>query len=106
MEGITITIGRNVGDEPMSADRWSEFTTSVRNALERHGAEVWTSAAYTGSWEGASEDSHVFLGGAEALDGHELRRELGALAGEYGQEAIGLNVGPAELVRPAPVGVR
>lgn len=104
MESVTVTIGRNVGDEPMGADAWKVFGELVQRALADAGAEVWTDAQYTGSWEGVSEDARIFLAGADALDAHTLRRALGRIAGEFRQDAIGVSVGAAELVAPAPQG--
>lgn len=33
-EIITVTIGRNVGDEPMWADDWEDFTNTVTDLFE------------------------------------------------------------------------
>ena len=102
---ITVTIGRNVGDVPMSERRWHEFDTDVQGtlannvfarqiiAVERHLGR--------GSWEGVEEDSikiTYLLKSAltdEAIA--TLSRDLSELAWFYDQDAIALTIGTSTL---------
>lgn len=95
---LTVTIGRNVGDQPMPHDQWESFRRSVRRTLETAGGEVWADARYRGQWEGIHEDAAIVhaLVDDEAVD--PVRITLAELAALYGQEAIGLAVGTGELV--------
>jgi hypothetical protein len=96
MSAATVTIGRNVGDQPMTAAEWQHYRADVRAVLDKAGAETWVDADYRGSWDGATEDAHVWLAQLERLD--SLRPAFAALAERYHQDAIGLVVGTPELV--------
>jgi hypothetical protein len=94
MDG-TISIGRNIGTEPMDDILWEYFVDDVLKLINKHGGEVYTIAYGGGAWDGVSEESAVivFAGAAE-----EFADELSMLASSYGQEAIGLLSGESSLV--------
>lgn len=106
-----ISIGRNVGEEPMHASTWDAFTSDVFDAAERFGAVVFYGQG-TGVYEGAVEDSYTIViddseakhnprtGGKYSVDA--LRAELRDLATQYGQEAIALTRGETEFVPAWP----
>lgn len=94
----TITIGRNVADTPMSDSDWQSFIDDTRHVLD--GADIWTDAEYTGGWEGQTENAHVLVAGIPEGDHTDIRSRLAKLADTYRQDAIGLAIGPAELVTP------
>lgn len=102
METVTVTIGRNVGVEPLAADAWNAFVASTRAAVEAATSELFAVAAYKGSWDGVSEDAALFYGPLVTDDQGAvlaaLRSRLAVLASYYGQEGIGLSVGASELV--------
>lgn len=111
MQTITITFGRNIGTEPMSQDNWQHFIIAVENEVEHYthdleGPGIVFKAQSTGFWVGADgqrveEDSSAII---VVVDGFTTRRQtkleygLAYLAGRYGQEAIGLAVGPNQLI--------
>ena len=98
MTGITITIGRNVGDVPMSPTRWADFRAHVGAILDSLRADIWAEATYVGRWDGQAEEAAIWHAGVEGgLDVERLDATLGRLAHAFGQEAIGLTVGPARL---------
>lgn len=106
MQTITVTIGRNVGTEPLTLDAWNQYVSSVRRAVDAATSELWVATPYRGSWDGTPEDAFVFHGAALDGDNAEdygtlpaLRSRLAILATYYGQDAIGLAVGTGELVR-------
>lgn len=113
MQAITVTIGRNVGDKPMSPDSWNTFISKIRETVEAvTNGELWFSGPGRNKWDGVPEESFIFYGPVwDELDGvlHQggdmrplaieaLRGTLAILATYYGQEAIGLTVGEAELI--------
>ena len=111
MQTITVTIGRNVGEEPLPQDRWNEFIADTRAAVDSTVSDIWVATPYRGSWDGVPEDAFVFYGPVEAEHipwERLLKQRLSVLAGYYGQQAIGVSVGFSELVDAidvfAPVG--
>lgn len=105
MEAVTVTIGRNVGSDPMGPADWQRYVTHTRAALLDVVSDLWIDTPYTGEWEGRTEDAWAFYGPVEHTDQLDaLRGELGGLAALYGQDAVGLAVGSTELVSaPVPV---
>lgn len=115
MQTITVTIGRNVGQDPLPQDRWNEFIADTRAAVESAVSDIWVATPYRGSWDGVPEDAFVFYGPvvgtlANTPQERALKQRLSVLAGYYGQQAIGVSVGFSELVEAidvlAPVGER
>ena len=100
MKTVTVTIGRNVGDEPLPAAAWNDYTADTRRAVEAVTVDLWAVAPYRGSWEGQPEDAVILYGSLIDVDGvvEALRQRLATLATYYGQQAIGLSVGSSELV--------
>jgi hypothetical protein len=89
---ISITIGRNNGEEEMSDLSWSLFCSAVRKALtmtatvegivfEGMGAGVWGSLA---------EPAHCLIALCDHVNTPALRAELARIAKIYDQDAIGL----------------
>lgn len=111
MYTYTVTIGRNVGDVPMSDLDWATFEDEVNEALvtvpyERQIAFLETHRG-TGVWQGVAEESvKVTMALISALpeesegcrDLLALRNKLFRLAGLYGQDAIALTIGQSELI--------
>lgn len=108
MYSYTATIGRNVGDTPMSDSEWETFIDEVTSDLSAY-ARSWDSAVPDaveihrgqGSWGGVVEDSvkvtlltEVSLGDNALSD---LRRKLSENARLYNQDAIALTIGVSEL---------
>jgi hypothetical protein len=100
---VTVTIGRNVGLEPMVSPKWDAFCREVGEALRvTVGRPDFTVRGPGGAWQGDPEDSCVFT----VIDPDvsaviNLRRRLRFLALDYGQECIALTVGHSELVDAA-----
>jgi hypothetical protein len=102
MKTVTVTIGRNINDQPMSQYAWDQFNYDVLKAVQSYTSELWANAVSRSQWTGVPEDSRVFYGPLRAnlrpLELSRLRARLATLATQYGQEAIGMSVGESELV--------
>jgi hypothetical protein len=114
-----VSIGRNVGDVPLSAGRWNAFKHEVRYLVENDAGPVVFAGEGLGIWESEVEDPETgdfhavrmtetaatFIGEGTPQDAGTLsgiRRHLAILAAEYGQDAIALTVGGVEFVGPDP----
>lgn len=99
---VTVTIGRNVGDEPMSGKEWHKFKTAVRTTLSSLGGTVYVNGAeaYDSVWVSGTgnvrETSATYV--ADVTDVHNVRIVLAYLAGRYQQDAIALTIGETELI--------
>jgi hypothetical protein len=115
MKTATVTIGRNIGNEPMSQTEWNNFIDQTTNALKAFETQVyglgdtWTELHLgQGSWNGITEDSAKITlfyqepkssftnDEQEAED--DLRKTLGDLAYRFEQDAVALNFGHSVLV--------
>ena len=95
---LYITIGRNIGDKPMSTAQWFEFKSAIMSTLESKGADIiqrpiisWSvCGAQLGMWKGkVCEDAATFVAFINLQDADQLKTELLAIKGDYEQEAIG-----------------
>ena len=104
MQTVTVTVGRNVGDKPMSAHQWDGFQSDVRKAVESVTAELWIASRVKHSeWQGVPEEAFIAYGPVvTTADVTDVKRaltiRLETLASRYGQEAIGVSWGESELV--------
>lgn len=103
---LQVSIGRNIGAEPMSADLWRSFQDDARANLYAHttGDERTVEFHYgTGVWDGVAEESaHVTIHTVRDYDRAGLTRALAVLAHVYGQDAIALSIGVTDLIEAAP----
>lgn len=102
MHVITVTIGRNVGDTPMSLTLWEQFKGDVEaDMLNAIPSDIVERHYGRGVWDGIEEESAKFslLRHAKPTDAmlDELRAYLSENARHYGQDAIALTVGMSEL---------
>jgi len=94
---VVVTIGRNIGDNPMPIGKWSMYLEDVRLTLKRYGGHIVQAPASAhecqrGVWEGvAGEDAATFVSLSEfhGLGLEALRREMNEIRRDYHQEAIG-----------------
>lgn len=110
---VTVNIGRNLDDRPMSDQQWATFQELVSVLLAETVGKV--SYSLTGDceshWQGEVEQSasfNVVDAQVSADDAARFRNPvqylrigLANLARRYGQEAISLTVGHVELVAPS-----
>ena len=101
MNTVTITIGRNFGDVPMTASRWAGFKNDIQTVLDNHYATVYVNAAAgRGTWEGVEEENATWVAGLDAAFVPKVRERLSYLADVYEQDAIAYTVGTTDLVTP------
>lgn len=93
---VTVSIGRNIGKEPMDSVTWRRFKNLTREAL-RHGELVFEGDG-EGVYEGSVEMSATFVAAMPDYWLPLLRNELGTLRRSFDQDAIALTVGTVEFV--------
>ena len=100
MTTATVSIGRNVGDKPLSPDRWLAFKYAVRQCLGEDATVHVDGATSLGEWQGMSEESATWVADITPERASVLGRHLAKVALEYGQDAIALTLGETRLVTP------
>lgn len=100
-ETYWVSIGRNVGAEPMSDQDWWDFLAMTNTACLRAG-DVLTNVRGRSFWGVTPEETYLCLVAISTPWGlADLRTSLGRLASLYHRDAIGLVGGAGEtLVRP------
>lgn len=88
---ISITIGRNIGEQPMSAQHWGAFKWDIGKAIQKHAKidGVIFSGDGLGVWDNVGEKAHAYIVLADTVNQPALRADLAKLAKKYGQDAIG-----------------
>lgn len=108
MHEYSVTIGRNVGDEPMSTHDWRLFRESVNMHLtiiatiDDVQIDAIETTRGTGEWNGVREDNaRVVMRTLSPLSETalgKLRVRLGNLATANMQDAIAFTIGTSELI--------
>jgi len=117
---VYVSIGRNVGDQPMNAERWEAFRNETRRVVDTLAGPWVTSATGTGRFAGTLEETYVVVSDGSRLDQgfnpvgedddgeplgwwevrtRDLYAALGTLAAQYGQESIAVTIGEPEFVQ-------
>lgn len=99
---VMVSIGRNIGNEPMSDRDWIFFQNDVADVIRREG-EMPEVHSGTGMWDGIRETSvHLTVYREFVTEGmrYAYRQGLARLASHYGQDAIALTISEPELVSP------
>lgn len=95
-----VSVGRNIGSEPMSDSDWLGFRIELEQCLEPFG--ILFAGTGQGSWDGSGEQSHTVICHALAEDEvGQVTSWLADLARSYGQEAIAFTVGATRLIPAA-----
>lgn len=110
---ITVTIGRNVGVEPLPASSWRAFQDAVAECLAmwcRVGVRVGDFALShshgVGEWDGVPEDNYTVTAyGIERLADaaqvfESVQGVMRSYAGIWRQDAIAVTLGTVSLVEP------
>ncbi len=98
---VIISIGRNIGNEPMDDSRWASFCLKTHEIAQRHCTHIYFSGQGAGVFEGVVEESFTVIGefvsNTDIVPGltnsTDIVDELGRLAKAYGQEAIAVTFG-------------
>jgi hypothetical protein len=96
MDTAVIAIGRNVGDQALSDERWQAFINDTVEVIRKFKGTIYTAAQGSGVWIGLTEDSRLFVFGAQSIE--PILRRLPELARSYEQETIALITGSCHLV--------
>lgn len=101
---VTVTIGRNIGSEPMDSDRWEAFQEDIRTILGQGvGRESsWIETHYgVGEWDGVREESaKITILDADKSHMIGVHAPLRQVCETYGQDAVALATGLSILVAP------
>lgn len=101
MRTVYVSIGRNIGGEPMPDDDWANFKADVVDRLAGYG-DLVTVAEGMGVYDGVREATAIFALVVDGdLDTDRLRGDLARLARLYRQECIALAITPVEFVAAA-----
>jgi hypothetical protein len=95
---ITVSIGRNMGERPMSADLWRRFQRLTVIAVQAFMSELYFAGEGEGIHEGRPEQSFTIVAGGPLHMLPNLRLRLADLARAYRQESIALTVGTTQFV--------
>src|SRR5437660_1215533 len=102
---VFVTIGRNIGLEPMSRQKWRSFRQATRLVLVATvGSPDFEIVGFGGRWGGVAEMAAVFVVLRRVVRVELLRERLKELAASYGQETIALAIGGSELLGPSAEG--
>ncbi len=92
MKAITISIGRNIGEAPMTDAAWASFRANVRDILTGTLVEPFIGETLgVSKWEGVREECCTFVGSGEPRRRdveEEIRHEVALLAERFCQDAI------------------
>jgi hypothetical protein len=89
---VTVSIGRNVGDEPMSDERWYDFRSALLDELDLYsGGNIHFQGQGTGIYAGTVEQSFTAVATVENPVG--LYHTLAELAHAFDQDSIALTTG-------------
>lgn len=92
-----VSIGRNVGDTPLSHDDWQTFHRDVRDTIHECHGTILSTVRGTSEWEGTNEDCVLILATFPTpVYVASVRAILASLARHWQQDAIGLVGGSGE----------
>lgn len=110
MSTITVSLGRNVGDEPMHPTVWQAFRAEAWDSVDfqvwAYGGQIVFTGQGEGKWKGEDgtttyEDAYTIIALVPDEDadivGGTLVHAMGRLAAKYGQEAIAVTLGTTTL---------
>ena len=95
-----ISIGRNVGAEPMSDYDWNHFRYTLAREAGKAGTIVASVRDGVSAWHGGEEDTFLLLVSIpSARKVSALKLSLARLARDYDQDAIGFvgGIGPTTV---------
>lgn len=95
---VTVTIGRNVGENPMTDGPWAEFKFEARSLLVAVGGTLYVDGAeHVGEWDGIREDNCTYVAALTNVPRDALTRAYRRLARKYKQDAIAVTYGETVL---------
>lgn len=91
---VYVSIGRNVGAEPMAKTQWDSFRGDVKHVLIGYGLQLVSDTVGDGFWADSHEDAAVIVAAGDlsawGLEQNQraLEDRIAVLAKSYGQDAI------------------
>lgn len=111
---VTVTVGRNVGSEPMGDGLWDEFCDSVAECVAmwcdisvRDDGFILLHSRGVGEWDDVPEDNYTVTAyGIERLGDaarvfESVQESMAGYARIWGQDAIAVTLGTVALVSPS-----
>lgn len=101
---VTVTIGRNVGSEPMSEHDWRDFQSMITGTIRDLLAPSVSFGPFYGSgeWEGVTEESAVFTFVSHyPASVARVTERLGKVAEMFSQDAVAWSFG-LDILAVAP----
>lgn len=97
---VVVTIGRNIGNNPMRAESWRVFRLAVAKSFELVGAQMLqypnvihvTAGDQIGEWQGKREGAATFVAIVDNDKLDELRRFVNIDREQFMQDAVGFIV--------------
>ena len=107
-ETVQITIGRNIGDNPMSYCEWDSFCSSLQHAVSvacNLSGQILFTGEGRGSWTDENghrthEDAFHIIAIIETGRKAYLKNKLSEFVRDYEQEAIACTFADAALITP------
>jgi hypothetical protein len=100
MRTVMVSIGRNIGNEPMSDRDWTAFVNATSNAIRRAGESPEIHFGH-GTWDGIREESAhitVYRHTDTEIPRTAIYERLAFLAEYFGQDAIALSISEPILI--------
>ena len=98
----TVTIGRNIGEEPMNDSNWAAFRSDVSNLIinltSTHDRYTMDALTTVGRYLDTVEESATYVFAADVFAIATMRPLLYKLARHYSQECIALVMGTTDLI--------
>lgn len=97
---MTVSIGRNIGNSPMSQAMWEGFTSSVLRNIRSNTSAIYFVGFGTGIYEGATEESFTVVSSNPTESALcAIRVSLSLLAHAFKQDSVALTVGETQIVQ-------
>lgn len=95
---VVVSIGRNIGDDPMRDDDWKTFKAEVYDVVAEFSPVVFYGQGI-GIYKDTAEDSYTVIAEVNNLSGWaRLHDRLAKLAKQYGQDSIAITLGDTEFI--------
>lgn len=99
MKNVTVSIGRNIGENPMSDAAWDDFREGVFQACENAG-EIHFFGDGVGVYEGKEEESYTVTLTLKDEYDITLLRHLSDYCIIFEQDCIAVTWGETDFVKP------
>lgn len=95
---VTVSLGRNIGNNPMTSAQWQRFTRLAKLAVAQHSLATHYVGVGSGIYDGMREESLTVVATVRVQRLKSLRDALRTLAVRFSQDSIALTVGTTEFL--------